>query len=329
MKLLRTTSAVLLTLLFLGTQSLKAQENTEIIQVDIEAEITEINESIIPSLQTIISALEAQNAPVPAELSELKRQGKELETAEDILEFGMQAERYFGDNWEQRILDDAEAQADPESILFVRTRIYVSSLISHADEIAKFSPLSAEDIRAYGIDLMQKSSVISSLDQKAFSKEFADTYNEIFPQSDEEDLETFRDEVTLLLADLADALSILTSGRTYESLRADLAELQSHLQLVSDSQQLTSWLARFDAFAEDILKHTVPTDRAILTEDISALLDNLSSYITSLQEAEIATGHMQEAVFDLKEELKTIETDEELDDFLDDLEDVLTNVTNS
>ena len=309
----------LLTLFLITNPPLHAQESTgSIIKI----------KSTLPSLQKIISSLKSQNAPVPSELSELVELGEELETEDDMNEFEMRASRYFGEDWENRIQVDASSQAAPEAALFVRTRIYLSSLISHADEIASFSPLSAEEIRAYGTDLMQKSAEASDLSHKKFFEDFSGAYEEIFPEGNEDELDAFRNDVTILLADLADALSILTSGKTYESLQADLAELQSHLQLVSNSQQLTAWLARFDSFASKILEHTVPTDMKLLLQDVSALLSNLTSYLSELEKADVYIGKMLETVSDLEEELTTIETDEEFDDFLDDLEEILTNVTN-
>jgi hypothetical protein len=322
-KLLGTSLLILLFLPFSIT--LHAQEGIETgVPEEVAAEIAEalfIEESAVPAIEAIINSLEAQNAPVPTELREL------LEYLDDPTEFALRAERYFGEGWEETVLEDAASLTASETILMVRTRIYLSSLITQSDTIALRSPEDAEDIRAVATDLIAKTRAIDRDEEReAFFQEFGEVYAEIFPEAEDEDLSSFRTNVTKLLADINDALDILVQGRAIGTMRGNLAELQSHLQLVADEQQLTAWLSRFETFSTALLRHTIPVDTETLKADVRVLLTNLSSYLRTLNEMRVETGNMVTHVEEMIQEISPIESEEDLQQFLTDVEAILTNI---
>ena len=205
----------------MGLTVLHAQEIEQPLdEMNVEEYSNEISESVLSAIESMIASLEAQNAPVPSELIELLQNGSSLETEEDIALFEAQAERYFGEGWQEQIAEDAGALASEKTTLAVRTRIYLSSLIINADQIAKESPLGTEEIRAVGMETMQKAHTMEE-NTVAFFESLKDTYRQIFPEDDGKDLASFRANVTLLLADIADALVLIVDGREYEGLRAD------------------------------------------------------------------------------------------------------------
>ena len=287
-----------------------------------------IQEEITAAIRNIIRSLEAQNAPVPKELLEILTMRESMETQQDLRIFEEAAERYFGSEWKYQLLNYATELSREEVILLVRIRVYLSSLIANANHIALRSPVDAEEIRAHAVDLLTEMKELQSdTDQKEFFISLRDTYAEIFPDGSTDDLLDFRTEVTILLAELSDAISILIdSDRKQTALNADLADLQSRLQLVDETQQLTAWLARFDAFAKKLLTHTTKSELPVLISDVRTLLRNLEEYLNTLQEHEIDTGTYPERVAMMRDELTTITTDDELDVLFGDLEDLLSNV---
>ncbi len=281
-----------------------------------------IESSALPAIHAIIQSLEAQNAPVPAELPAL------IHAQDDADEFYLLAERYFGPNWQARLAREAESLKDPAQALIVRMRMYLSSLVLHAEQISTLSPIDTEGIRGKAQNLLRQSQNIASEgDREQFFADFAAAYEAIFPEENEQTLDTFRADVPLLLADAADAIGILTRGRYTTKLTGELADLQSRLQLVAGSQELTAWLAKFDAFADTLLSHaTHGTDPQIL-RDIRALLTNLSTYLATIHEQEIDPGQTEERVDELLERVEGSFTPEELEEFYRDVEHLLTNIT--
>jgi hypothetical protein len=281
---------------------------------------------IVPAIRNILHSLEVQNAPTPQELTELLKMGEAVQTEAVLREFNAKAARYFGATWKADIVSDISLTAEDAQTL-IRIRIYLSSLIANAGRIALLSPMSAEDIRTLGTDLLQKlQQTKSEEDRRALFLTFQKAYENIFPEGKKGDLSVFRKDVTALLAEMDDAITILVDGRSVKRLESDLAVLQSHLQLVANSQQLTAWLARFDGFAAKLLVYTVPTELSVLIRDIDTLLTKLEQYLEMLEERHIEVGTFPERVLELKEEHATITTDSALNVFLGKLEAVLTSV---
>lgn len=328
------TKPLIFALLLFAAVPLLAQdaevETGAVIEQGTENRITSITDNVLPAIENMIRSLEAQNAPVPIELNALLKKGADLKTKRDIARFQEKARRYFGEKWEEQLAQDTESLASPETILFVRARTYLSSLIINAEQVAIESPLKTDEIRALGMELIQKARAIEEEgDSEAFFTHFEKAYAQIFPEGDGKDLAAFRGIVTVLLADISDALILLVDGRTIKRMQADLADLQSRLLLVSGSQKLAAWLARFDAFATELLKNTIPAERSVLIQDASALLTNLAMYLQRLAEINVKTGELPEEVSALQEKLSTIKSDAAFEEFLYELELMLTNVTDT
>jgi predicted nuclease with TOPRIM domain len=224
------------------------------------------------------------------------------------------------------ILIPSAALSQNNNIL-MHVRIYLSSIISDAESISVVSPLAEEDIRAYGIDLMQSMDKIENAEStEKFLGKFEDVFYKIFTDKDLVNLESFRKDMTSALADLDDALSILTSGNDRKNLRSDLAEIQSKLQMVSEEKGLTEWINMFDLFTAKLLTHALTTDIEILVQDAHALLDNLSSYTSQLESSNIDTGDLKDEISELREMLENVSEEEDFDKFIESLEEVLISV---
>lgn len=283
-----------------------------------------IESSALPAIHAIIASLEAQNAPVPAELPEL------IFAKDDADMFYLLAEQYFGIHWQARLANEAESLKDPAQALMVRMRMYLSSIIIHAEQISALSPIAdAQEIRGMAQNLLRQSQHIASAqDREQFFADFTNSYEEIFPAEDAQTLEAFRTDVPLLLADASDAIGILTRGSYTKKLTDALADLQSRLQLVNGSRELTAWLAQFDSFAGDLLSHSTPgNDPQQVLRDIRALLTNLRTFLSTLHEQDIDPGQTEEKVDELLKSVEGSFTPEELEEFYTEVEHLLTNIT--
>lgn len=262
--------------LLLGSSGLEAQGNAE----EQQATQREFMENVaLPAIRTIIKSLETQNAPVPLELKEL------IELSTDPDAFYALASRHFGTGWQERLSRDATAINNPEEVVMVRTRLYLSSLAANAERIGKTSSLPPAEIRTYAQNLLRQSQAARTEEAKErFYTSFDEAITKIFPAEEGPTLGSFRENVLTLLSELTDAISILVDGRSVESLGNDLTELQSRLTLITGNQELTAWLAQFDAFAKKLLAYAIETDDALLMEDIRTLLKNLRTYFESLEQ---------------------------------------------
>ncbi len=307
-------------LLIFGT-NLSAQELQEIPPEDLRHEF--IESSAVPAIEAIISSLESQNAPVPPELLEL------TELEDDADTFYALAEKYFGLGWQERLSSDAASLQDPDEALMVRTRLYLSSLKANSDRIAKESPLTASEIEALTDNLMRFSRHVAlEKDRTKFFTEFESVYEKIFPEGEGADLSDFRNSVALLLSDTADAIGILVKEKKVEKLTHELVDLQSRLNFVDGSQQLTAWLALFDSFAGKFLTYAVPTERVTVIKDIRALLSNLVTYLSSLKEEGVNGEDLlteSEELLSLAEE--NVFDDEEFEELVSSTEELLTKIS--
>jgi|GEM_PF-1800219 hypothetical protein len=221
------------------------------------------------------------------------------------------------------IVPSAATSQNNDTITHIR--IYLSSLISDADSISKVSPLATEDIRAYGIDLVQSIDEVKNTESKQkFLQKFEKVFSNIFTDRDQVNLESFRDDMASTLAELDDALSILTEGNERIKLRSDLADLQSRLQMISEEDGLTEWINLFDLFTAKLLTHTITTDIEILIQDAHALLNNLSAYKNKLEHMEIETGDLEDKISNLRKMLDEVSSEKDFDEFIEELETVLT-----
>ncbi len=281
-----------------------------------------IDNVALPAIRTIIEALDVQNAPVPAELREL------VDSANDPDAFYSLAASYFGAGWQERLSRDAASVKSPEEALLVRTRIYLASLTANAERIAKTSPLSAEEIRSLASNLSRQSQYLKTADSRSI---FIDTLRHaesaIFPPELGLDLPSFRNDVRTLLTDTDDAISILVEGWAVDTLEDDLHDLQTRLTSVGNTQELTAWLARFDAFASRILSHAVPASQETLEGDAEALLTTLETYLSTLEKNGMAPPGLKEEVSILKSKLRNDMTKTDFEMFLRDLEILLMGVS--
>jgi methyl-accepting chemotaxis protein len=295
-----------------------------------EGEAPTLERDILFAIESIIQSLEEQNAPVPLELRELLITGNAARSQGEIASFEEAAALYFGPEWQKDLLKDSVVLAAKERSLLVRSRIYLSSLIANADDIAIKSPLTPEEIKALSTDLLATfRAVQSEQDREAFYRALGDAYSEMFPEGDGDELSNFRVEVSTLLAELADAIAILVDGRKKTMLEANLADLQSRLLLVDETQKLTAWLARFDAFATKLLAEARPAEFSVLIADLGTLLTNLKTYLLTLKESGIETGSSLERVSTLRDDLSAVSTDRELNVLFGRLESLLMSVADS
>lgn len=301
--------------------SIAAQEPPEIAPEDLRQEFIET--SALPAIEAIISSLESQNAPVPPELTEL------TELADDTDAFYSLAGRYFGHNWQERLSSDAASLKDPEDALMVRTRLFLSSLKANAGRIAKTSPLTESEIAALADNLTRFSEHVSAdKDREKFFAELEKSHEKIFPADEGPDISDFRASVSLLLADTIDAISILVKGNKVERLSRELDDLAIGLQLVGGTQELTAWLALFDSFAGKLLSNSVQADRVTIIKDIRALLRNLVTYLSTLEEEGVdGNGILEDAeeLLNLAEE--NVFDEEEFEELIHSTEEMLTKIS--
>ena len=301
--------------------NLSAQEPTNPTPDDIKA--TFIETSALPAIEAIISSLESQNAPVPSELMEL------TELTNDVDAFYALAKKYFGLGWQERLSGDAAALKDPRDALMVRTRLFLSSLKANAGRIANTSPLTESEIDALADNLLRQSKNIrNDENHETFLEDFNESYSEIFPEDEGPNISDFRESVALLLADTVDAISILVNGNKVEKFSRELDDLAIRLQLVGGTQELTAWLALFDSFAGKLLSHAVQADRVTVIKDIRALLTNLVTYLSSLEEEGVDSNGL---LSDAKELLSLAEenvfNDEEFEELIFGTENLLTKIS--
>ena len=268
--------SVIFCLLLLSVATIEAQGTPE----EVQATQREFIENVaLPAIRTIIKSLETQNAPIPLELKEL------IKLSDDPDAFYALASRHFGTGWQERLSRDATAINNPEEVVMVRARLYLSSLAANAERIGKTSSLPPAEIRTYAQNLLRQSQAARTEEAKErFYISFDEAVMKIFPREEGPTLGSFHKNVLTLLSELTDAISILVDGRSVETLGNDLTELQSRLTLITGNQELTAWLAQFDAFAKELLAYAIETDDALLMEDTRTLLKNLRTYFESLEQ---------------------------------------------
>jgi len=276
----------------------------------------------LPAIQSIIRSLEIQNAPVPSELTEL------VKSAGDTDAFYALASSYFGLGWQERLSRDAASLMDPEAAEMVRMRIYLASLASNAERIARTSPLDAGALRGMAQNLTRQSQYLKSEDDRAaFFTAFAESQEKIFPKETSPNMDNFKQEVSALLTDMSDAIDILVDGLAAASLKEKRAELAEKLASITGNQELAAWLAQFDAFAGKLLSHTTPVDTEILMEDARALLIKLHTYLAQLAKNGIVTGGFLEESASLLQDAESAQSPAKFDAFMDTLEDALTRIS--
>ncbi|HLC75534.1 MAG TPA: hypothetical protein VJB82_00220 [Candidatus Peribacterales bacterium] len=276
----------------------------------------------LPSVRSIIRSLETQNAPVPSELTAI------AESAGDPDAFYALASSYFGTGWQERISRDASSLMDPEAAAMVRVRIYLASLGSNAERIARTSTVDANEIRKSAQNLMRQSQYIRSDDErKEFYAAFANAQEKIFPEESGPDLSDFRMEVTALLQEIVDAIDILVDGMNGTSLKKDQSALEQQLAIITGNQELTAWLARFDTFAGKLLSYATAANTSMILADAHSLLVQLHTYLTQLEGQGIdSQGFMEESAALLTTSAEKL-SPASFETFITGLEDLLTRIS--
>lgn len=219
----------------------------------------------------------------------------------------------------------SEASYSPP--LLQQIHIELASLVTDAAYVARHKD--AEDIQNEGRALLSMLKALNSeQEERVFLRKFAAFLSGIFPEDEPLDLEQFRSDVTVLLADMNDALPLLIEGDDErQTLRADLADLQSRLFVVSNPSQFPDWLSRFALFTQKILAHTSPAKLSVLISDTRSLLTQLEEYLFTLNQNAIETDGRLTTVREFQQELNAVTTQTQLDELLDELEVLLTAMT--
>jgi hypothetical protein len=308
---------------------------------ELQARRALLKDSLLPAAEGIVASLRAQRAPVPPELLELLERRSPLETEQQILEVELLAERSFGprSSWRENLPDLLQSSArDRATVLLIRLRAYLSSLILNATRIARLSPTGEAEIRAEAARLQQQIQNLEPSELGAIAADFEELLKTTFPGmigpttasggviEPASSFAAFREDISILLSDMTEALPAILGALQSEKLREEIATLQSHLQMISDSHTLISWLARFEKLAAQLLAFAVPTPFSILQEDISNLLENLESYLQELRSSQLPVEDALKNVEELRGEIPLL-TDLTLDSYLERLEEILTHLS--
>ena len=225
------------------------------------------------------------------------------------------------------------AQETSSEASWPRLEAYLGSLIAHAQEIATISPHAEEDIRALASDLSRKAREAKTEEARdAVIQEFRKIYREIFPEKDDHPTSGFSARAEALLTEIPDVLPLLVEEPTrstsaFASLPAEVSSLKMRLSALADPETSLLWFEQFERMSEKILSLSPPVPLPLLREDLRKLLENLTTYILTIESMEIEIEEPQSEVRSLMEELETVTDEAELDRFLEKLESLLTHLT--
>ncbi len=200
---------------------------------------------------------------------------------------------------------------------------YCADLISHAEGVARFSPYAAEDIRAVATDLAGKAHGAENPEERQkVLEEFRSAYGDIFPEKDGHPLPPFEARARALLEEIPDVLPSV-----FTALRSDVTSLQATLSTLSDPASSSLWFDHFETFARTLLSLSPPPPLPLLTEDLRHLLENLASYLETMESLDVKTSVTHTEVTELQGKLSTLVTESALDQFLEELETLLTRLS--